>query len=143
MSFTYEYPRPAVTVDIVLFLKGETTIEVLLIQRKHEPFKHCWATPGGFIDENEDPLAAAKRELLEETNIDGVELKPIGFSGTPKRDPRGHTVSLWYMGFVMRSDVTNATAQDDAKALEWFDISALPKLAFDHDVLLDLAKQEL
>jgi len=143
MSHTYKHPRPAVTVDIVLFLKRENQTFVLLIQRKHEPYKNYWATPGGFVDENEDPLAAAHRELLEETNIDEVDLKPIGFSGTPKQDPREHVVSLWYMGLVMEVDVTNAKAQDDALALEWFDINELPVLAFDHDELLELAKKEL
>jgi len=143
MSYTYDYPRPAVTVDVVLFLRKNTDTKVLLIQRKYEPFKDCWATPGGFVDENEDPLVAAKRELTEETAICGVELKPIGFSGTPNRDPRGHTVSLWYLGFVEEADIVGAVAQDDAKAIEWFDLKKLPNLAFDHRDLLDLAISHL
>lgn len=143
MHYTYEYPRPAVTVDIVIFLKRQSKVKVLLIQRKNNPYKDSWATPGGFVDENEDPLVAAQRELYEETSLEGVNLKPIGFSGTPGRDPRGHTIALWYMGFVEESDAVQAEAQDDAKALGWYDIKALPELAFDHDVLLELAKKEL
>lgn len=143
MSYTYEYPRPAVTVDIVLFLREQDTVKVLLIQRKHEPFKDSWATPGGFVDENEDSLDAAKRELREETSVAIDLLEPIGFSGNPKRDPRGHTVSLWYMGFAEPMHREMAKAQDDAKNLDWFDVNDLPSLAFDHYELLDLAKNQL
>jgi len=143
MSYTYKYPRPAVTVDIALLLKKSNQTLVLLIQRKNEPFKNYWATPGGFVDENEDPLLAAERELHEETNIKGVHIEPIGFSGTPKHKANEHVVSLWYMGVVTKVDVANAKAQDDAKNLEWFDINNLPNLAFDHKNLLDLVRYNI
>jgi len=97
MNFTYQYPRPAVTVDAVVFSKDETYWQVLLIQRKNEPFQDHWALPGGFLDENEDPDHAVLRELKEETTLTDIALQPYSFWGRPGRDPRGHTVSLWLL----------------------------------------------
>jgi len=135
MSFTYKYPRPAVTVDAVLFSKQNNEWHVLLIQRKNEPFQNCWALPGGFLDENESPAIAVARELEEETTLTNIELQELGFFGEPKRDPRAHTVSLVYWSIVDANTLT-PTAADDAKDIKWQPLAELPQLAFDHNKVI-------
>ena len=125
---TYDYPRPAVTADIVLITTDQ---KVLLIQRKSDPFKGQWALPGGFIDKDESPLAAAQRELKEETGVTGVELEELGFFGEPERDPRGHVISLAFRARNLPAEI-EAVAADDAVDARWFRLSDLPDLAFDH-----------
>ncbi len=124
-----------VTVDILII--NDTTEEILLIKRLNEPFKDYWALPGGFVDENEDLEEAAHRELKEETNLEVEDLYQLGAFGAPGRDPRGYMISIAYLGYS--SDVENAKAMDDAKELKWFKINDLPKLAFDHKEIIDLA----
>lgn len=143
MAFSYKYPRPAVTVDAVVFRKNEhKKYEVLLIERKNEPFKGLWAFPGGFVDENEDPNDAVHRELEEETSIKGIEFQQLGFWGRPGRDPRGHTISLVYWGITTNSTL-EAVAADDARQAEWVPIESLPKLAFDHSEIIKKALTQL
>lgn len=119
-----------VTVDVVLFRKTDDSHELLLIQRLNEPFKGQWALPGGFVDENEDLETAAKRELFEETDIKLFQVKQIKAYGNPHRDPRGHMVSVAFMGEI--DSLAQAKAKDDAKSVQWFSIDQLPVLAFDH-----------
>lgn len=132
-QYTYEYPRPSVTVDAVI-LKGE---EILLIQRAHEPCKGQWALPGGFVDQGEDLVDAARRELLEETCLKVGELAQVGAFGKPGRDPRGHTISIAYKGRI--KDDKDLQAADDAADAKWFPINALPELAFDHAEIINQA----
>ena len=132
----YKYPRPAVTVDVVLLSGKKEAQEVLLIQRKNEPFGDCWAFPGGFVDKHESLKNAAYRELKEETSIDGLDLIQFRAYGDPGRDPRGDTVSIVYWARVQSSEIS-ATAHDDAKDVRWFSLKSLPKLAFDHQRILE------
>lgn len=127
-------PHIFVTVDIVVTRKYESEIQILLIQRKNEPFQNYWALPGGFVDKNEHIEAAAKRELLEETNIQLFQVKQIGAFGDPNRDPRHHTLSVAYYGEV--DALAEANAQDDAKSVQWFSLNELPALAFDHNDII-------
>ncbi len=142
MSFTYDYPRPAVTIDVVLFAKDDNgNWHLLLIERLKDPFKDHWALPGGFLDKDEDPMVGALRELQEETSITGIEITPLGFWGTPGRDPRGHTVSLVFMA-ALEGGRPEAKAADDAKTLAWHAVDALPPLAFDHaDIVAEAMKR--
>ena len=117
-----------VTVDVLVINKK--TDEILLIKRLNEPFKDCWALPGGFVDENEDLEQAARRELFEETNIETDEMTQIGTFGKPYRDPRGHMISVAYQTNLIESQ--KVKAKDDAKEVKWFSIKDLPELAFDH-----------
>ena len=128
--FTYQYPRPAVTVDMLIVDKSGSTPKILLIERRNNPFAGCWALPGGFVDENEDIDDAALRELREETSLVDVTLHQFGAFGKPGRDPRGHTITIAYWGIA--GNPQQACAADDAKTLKWFEISNLPPLAFDH-----------
>ncbi len=130
--FTYPYPRPAVTVDAIVFRKGKTTSEVLLIRRRHPPFEGMWAAPGGFLDMEETHEEAVVRELEEETGISGVTLFQFHTYGALNRDPRHRTISIAYAGMLGDGN-TQAEAGDDAAAAEWHPISQLPPLAFDHD----------
>jgi 8-oxo-dGTP diphosphatase len=149
MPRTYEWPRPAVTVDIVLFtVAGELQdlrLRVLLIQRELEPFRGRWALPGGFVHEDEDLSHAARRELAEETGVRDVYLEQVGAVGTPGRDPRGHTVTIVYVALVP-ADRHELAATGDARAVGWFDVHGpgrLPPLAFDHGKLLQTALEHL
>ena len=141
--YTYPYPRPMVTVDIIVLRRGSRGTEILLIQRANEPFRGCWAFPGGFVDENEDLEAAAYRELREETGLTGLTLMQCRAVGTPGRDPRGHTISVVYVAKCLAGQ-RDAVAGDDAAALGWFPLHTLPDLAFDHaDILNQIDKRTL
>jgi 8-oxo-dGTP diphosphatase len=142
---TYEWPRPALTVDVALFtVRGALNalrLQVLLIRRGGAPFKGRWALPGGFVREDEDLPAAAARELAEETGVREAVLEQVAAVGTPRRDPRGHTVTVVYVGLVA-PDRHHLEATGDSAAARWFDVSGpepLPPLAFDHAELLRLA----
>jgi 8-oxo-dGTP diphosphatase len=137
----YEYPRPAVTVDIVLFCRVESDVEVLLIRRGREPFKGRWAFPGGFVDKDESLEHAASRELLEETGLRGIHLEQIGAFGDPGRDPRGHTVSIVFS--AMLEDRRKVCAADDAADAKWHPAIDPPKLAFDHKKILGPALERI
>src|SRR5581483_6032080 len=108
MSVTYEWPRPSVTVDCVLFgvdplMDGTMNLQVLLIRRGDMPFKGQWALPGGFVnvrddgDQGESLEDAARRELREETGADVEYLEQLYTFGKPGRDPRGRVVSVAFM----------------------------------------------
>jgi 8-oxo-dGTP diphosphatase len=123
VPYTYPYPRPAVTADVVAFAMRADDLAVLLIRRKDEPFKGAWALPGGFVDENESLERAAARELYEETGLTGLRMEQLGAFGDPGRDPRGHTVTVAYVSFLMTEK--KITAGDDATAAEWKSFRAL------------------
>lgn len=145
-KFTYDWPRPAVTVDVALFTVAgalnQLRLEVLLIQRDGDPFRGSWALPGGFVHENEDLPAAAARELEEETGLGEVFLEQVAAIGTPGRDPRGHTITVVWVGLVP-GDRGQLRASGDARAVRWYDVRALPPLAFDHPAILDQALHHL
>jgi 8-oxo-dGTP diphosphatase len=129
-----------VTVDAVIFRSRDNNPEILFIKRKNDPFKGLWALPGGFVDENENLPDAAKRELLEETGVVVSIIEQLGAFGKPGRDPRSHTVSIVFCGFVPEN--TEAVAADDAAEAKWFSVKKLPELAFDHADIVHLALQK-
>lgn len=130
-----------VTVDVLIVRPFEMEQQILLIKRKNDPFKDCWALPGGFVDENEDLEQAAIRELVEETQVKVSHLEQIGAFGKPYRDPRGHMVSIAYFGKVATNTI--AIAADDAKEIGWFSVTNLPSLAFDHSAIIEAGLQKL
>lgn len=135
MSYTYKYPRPAVTTDCVVFTQEEEP-KVLLIQRGNEPYKGCWAFPGGFMNMEETAEECAVRELKEETGLTVNQIQQIGAYSKVDRDPRGRTVSIAYLAIV--DAPTAVSGMDDAAKAAWFPLSSLPDLAFDHkDIMTD------
>ncbi len=137
MIYTYAYPRPSVTVDIIILKNIVSKPQLLLIERKHEPFKNKWALPGGFVDIDEEIEDAAYRELKEETFITEINLVQFRTFGKIGRDPRGRTISIVYSG-ILKNSTQEIKAGDDAKDLNWFCIEDLPELAFDHKEIVEL-----
>lgn len=136
MAYTYEYPRPAVTADCIVMTR-ENDPKVLLIERGHEPFKGCWAFPGGFMNMDETTEQCAIRELEEETGLKVNEIKQIGAYSKVDRDPRGRTITVAYLALVDKP--LPVRGQDDAAKAQWFSIKNLPSLAFDHeDIMKDV-----
>jgi 8-oxo-dGTP diphosphatase len=138
MTCTYKYPRPAVTADCVVITKEEQP-KVLLIQRGADPYKGYWAFPGGFMNMDETTEQCAIRELEEETGLRVSDVHQIGAYSKVDRDPRGRTITVAYLAII--DEPVQVTGQDDAAKAEWFPLSALPELAFDHaDIMRDAVK---
>lgn len=133
MSYTYQYPMPAVTVDAIVLRKNvhADKSEVLLIKRLNEPFKGLWALPGGFVEIDEELDDAVVRELQEETGVIHRSLKQIFTVGTVGRDPRYRTISVIYYGWFDES-IMQVRAGDDASDAQWFEVNDMPSMAFDH-----------
>ena len=142
MSFTYQYARPALTTDCVVFGLDDDDLKILLIQRALPPFENEWALPGGFIQVGEDIDTCARRELEEETGLKNIFLEQLATIGTPDRDPREHVVTVAYFALVNLIEHP-PTAATDARNAAWFSFDDLPALAFDHDKILKLARERL
>ena len=135
MNYTYRYPHPAVAADCLVFGhggKGETYL--LLIQRKSEPCKGQWAIPGGFMNIDETADDAARRELKEETGLSVDEVHQVGAFTTVDRDPRERVLSIAFWTDI--EGTPEVAGADDAKKAQWFPITDLPELAFDHAEIL-------
>lgn len=140
MRYTYDYPRPALCTDTVVFSGPAEARKVLLVRRASEPFVGCWALPGGFVDEGERPVEAARRELAEETGLiwEGP-LVPVGTFADPDRDPRGWTVSAGYLADLGLEEPL-VVSGDDAAEARWCFTDDLPRdLAFDHAEIIAAA----
>ncbi len=140
MSYTYEYPHPAVATDCVVFGFSGRSLEILLVERGIEPFKGAWAFPGGFLQMDETAEACARRELGEETGLQIQSLKQLGAFTGVHRDPRERVISIAFYALVRPSEVRGG---DDASNARWFPIEDAPPLAFDHDYILRKAQQQL
>jgi len=140
VTFSYEYERPGLTVDCVIFGLDldEESLKVLLVERDLEPFAGMWAIPGGFVRQGETLEGAAARELEEETGITQVFLEQLYTFGDPGRDPRGWVVSVAYYALVSPEKHT-VQAATDARQARWFSVNSLPGLAFDHALILRTA----
>ncbi len=136
--FSYEYPHPAVTVDVAVFCLNEGNMKLLLIKRANYPDAGKWALPGGFIEIDEDLEPAARRELEEETGLVVGELEQLQTFGNPDRDPRERVITVVYTTIVDPGN-TNVSASTDAAEAAWFDTRTLPELAFDHSHIIGLA----
>jgi 8-oxo-dGTP diphosphatase len=141
-KYCYDYPRPALSSDIVLFGFDGTDLNILLIRRGKEPFKGNWAFPGGFMEMDETTEECAIRELEEETGLTSVYLEQLNtFSGI-ERDPRERVVTVAYLGLVRIAEHV-VTAGDDAEKVSWFRLKDIPPLCFDHDFVLETAMKRL
>ena len=139
-TYTYDYPRPAVTTDCVIFGYDGKELKVLLIERGIGPFKGCWAFPGGFLNMDEDALAGARRELKEETGLEDAFIEQFHTFSEPGRDPRGRVITIAHYALVKIQEVEGG---DDAAQARWFPIGEVPPLAFDHDRILRMAMSRL
>ncbi len=142
MSFKYDYERPALTTDCVVFGLDENDLKVLLIQRDIPPYEGKWALPGGFIKVGESVDNCAKRELEEETGLKNIFLEQLYSFGAPERDPREHVVTVAYYALVNLIEHAPKAATD-ARNAAWFSLDDLPTLAFDHDQILSCALDRL
>jgi 8-oxo-dGTP diphosphatase len=129
-------PTPALTVDCVVF---DPRGRVLLIRRGNEPFKGCYALPGGFVDVGETVEEACRRELREETGLSVGDLLLVGVYSDPDRDPRGHTVSTVFLAQLTKQ--ADPVAGDDAASAAWVDDWRAEHLAFDHAQILTDAEK--
>ncbi len=132
-KFVYDWPRPMVTVDIVVFAFFKNTARLLLIRRRKQPFKDRWALPGGFVEMDEELQEAAARELAEETGLENLTLEQMHTFGKCGRDPRGRQITVVFIG-IAGGSLPSIRAGDDAAEARWFDVEKLPpKMAFDHN----------
>ena len=139
-KYTYKYPHPAVTTDCVVFGFDGRELKVLLIERGLEPYKGCWAFPGGFLNMEENATQGALRELAEETGLKLEHIKEFGTFSDVNRDPRERVISIAFYALAKKSDVKGG---DDAARAQWFALNEVPRLAFDHDYMLRKAMQKL
>lgn len=138
MSRLEDYPRPSVTVDLVIFTIADDDLKVLLIRRGIEPYLSRWALPGGFVGIEESLEKAAARELKEEVGVTNVYLEQLYTFGEPKRDPRGRVISVAYFALI-DAERQRIVAASDAADAQWHSVFNSPKLAFDHKKILDYA----
>jgi 8-oxo-dGTP diphosphatase len=142
MPYTYKYPRPAVTVDALVFSRKGEGLYIALIRRAHTPFEGNWAFPGGFVDMDESLEEAVSRELKEETGLEDIPLEQFYAFGDVHRDPRHRTITVTYIG-SSPEELPALVAGDDAKEAAWFPLDELPALAFDHAEILRKALEKL
>jgi 8-oxo-dGTP diphosphatase len=140
MPHTYQYPRPALTVDCVVFAAEPDGLKALLVCRALPPFQGQWALPGGFVRMQETTEEAARRELVEETGLSNVFLEQLYTFSRVDRDPRERVVSVAYFALVRSTTVRAGSDADDAR---WFPIDDMPRLAFDHAEIVSVALERL
>ncbi len=142
-KYVYDWPRPMVTVDAVVFGFFRNKAKLLLINRRDEPYKGKWALPGGYVEIDEELEDAVVRELAEETGLTAVPLQQMHTFGKCGRDPRGRQITIVFFG-IARKGKNEIKAGDDAAQAQWFDIEELPKdMAFDHNEVIKFAIEKL
>ena len=141
-TFCYDYPRPAVAADIVILSLREGALQVLLVRRGGDPFRGRWALPGGFLQEDEDLDACARRETEEETGVRPGRILQFANFSQPDRDPRGRVISVAYLALLRAEDV-RLKAGTDANEAVWRPLDEAANLAFDHDAILEAALARL
>lgn len=141
-TFQYEYERPALATDCVIFGFDGGELKLLLLKREKEPFENKWALPGGFVYMDETTEASAKRILLEKAGIKNVFIEQLYTFSKVDRDPRERIVSVTYFALVNKSQFNLIAGRDTIQA-EWHKISALPELGFDHSEIVALAVERL
>jgi len=142
-KYIYDWPRPMVAADAMVFAISKNKIKLLLVNRGGEPFKGKWSLPGGFVNIDEELEDAVVRELTEETGLTGIHLEQMHTYGKCGRDPRGRVITVTFMGVITKEKHQIKAGNDAAKA-RWFDIEKLPKdLAFDHNEVIKFGIRKL
>ena len=126
--YTYEYPRPSVTVDVAIIQANRKEYQILLIRRAQAPYQGKYALPGGFVNMDESLEEAAQRELFEETGVKNLKLTQIQTFSDPERDPRGRVISTCFGCVISAGDKIQIHAGDDAADASWFGLNDLPLL---------------
>ena len=139
--FKPNYPIAA-TVDVVIFTIEEDELKVLLIKRANDPYKNHWALPGGFLNHDEPTKAAALRILNNKAGVKDVYLEQLYTFDTLGRDPRGHIITVSYFALV-NPDAMRLQKIEDLQTPTFFNIKKLPRLAFDHETIIEYAKKRL
>lgn len=136
--------NPLVAVDNVVFGWNGKELYLLLVKRNFEPFLDHWALPGGFINYQESTEQAAQRKLFEETSLHDVFLEQLYTFSNPTRDPRNHVISVAYYALInMQKHQITTQKNIHSSAVEWVSIENIPKLAFDHNEIVNVALQRL
>jgi 8-oxo-dGTP diphosphatase len=130
--YNYPYPRPALTVDVIIFALRDNHLHVLLVERKEPPFAGQWALPGGFVEMDESLEEAAARELYEETGVQEAYLEQLYTFGGLDRDPRGRVITVAYFALVPADVAIDIQAGSDATRVSWFPADEPPELAFEN-----------
>ena len=125
-----DYKNPKLTADGAVLKQDK----ILLVKRKNNPYKDKWALPGGFVEYGERVENTVVREVLEETGLKTKVKEIIGVYSDPKRDPRGHTVTIVYLLELINGELKSG---DDAADARFFSLDSLPDLAFDHDLIIN------
>lgn len=142
-KYIYDWPRPTVSADAVVFTFSRSKAKLLLVNRRYEPFKGQWALPGGFVGIDEELEDAVARELEEETGMVDVRLEQMRAFGKCGRDPRARQITIAFMGIATKGQ-NKIRAGDDAAKVGWFDIEKLPKdMGFDHKEIAEFAIRKL
>ena len=142
VTYHYPYQRPAITTDCVIFGFDGGELKLLLIEREKEPFKNKWSLPGGFIFIEESTEECAKRLLFEKAGIKNVFIEQLYTFSEVNRDPRERIISVTYYALIAKEQFEPIAGRDTIKA-EWFELSKLPKLAFDHNKIVKVAFERL
>ncbi len=142
-QYTYDHPRPALTVDVVTFTLRYEQLQVLLVRRGNEPFRGMWALPGGFVHVEESLEEAAARELEEETGVRDIYLEQLYTYGDPDRDPRGRVITVAYFALIPVDKPVRPEGGTDVSQTGWFSMDQLPELAFDHAAIIQYALRRL
>ena len=137
---TYNFPHPAVTTDCVVFGFDGVRLHVLLIERADEPYKGCWAFPGGFLRIDEDAPDGARRHLQDETGLTVTSIEQLGAFTAPDRDPRERVISVAFFALVRIADADQPPVEGKGR---WFPVKKIPPLAFDHEEIFNLALQRM
>ena len=132
--YSYQYPRAALTTDAIVFFEEKNEKFILLIQRGKEPFLHKWALPGGFVEIDELLEEGCKRELFEETGLKISKMEQFRTYDALERDPRHRTISVVFTAEIQKKQ--KVLGGDDATQAQWFPISSLPEMAFDHKIIV-------
>lgn len=140
MPYTYKYPHPAVTTDCVILTFHQDMLKILLVRRGIEPFKGEWALPGGFLKPDESAEECAYRELREETGVTGCKIKQFHTFSAPHRDPRERVITIAFYALMKWQQATGA---DDADYADWVPLEDIPKLAFDHNHVVEVAMETI
>ena len=142
MNHQYEYPRPALTADCLIFGYNGASLNILLVKRANEPFKDYWALPGGFVHQTEETDACAKRILKEKTGLQKIFIEQLYTFSDPQRDPRGWTISVAYFALINPKQFEIETGRNTTE-VQWWQWRELPTLAFDHKEIIKLGIERL